>query len=255
MIIILKNISISVGTSNIQQPIPIQPQSSSSQQQQQRSSFINNAQIQLQAPHPAALFAAAAPHHHFAHNHHAIGIHPMLQAQPGSPFVAVAPSSSSSSSGVQANSGQQQSSASPPQNPSEFQPRASSAAPPFPRTSAAAAAGAATAFHQISSPICQPSTGALPVVPLLTSSQSFNAGAGANKPAESNRASFLAPRQSQQPPAASASAAASDRKPEELDAVANELLSEFVLKKNDNSSSAAIGLGTGWSLFYTFTIG
>lgn len=242
-----------MGTSNIQQPIPIQPQSSSSQQQQQqqqRSSFINNAQIQLQAPHPAALFAAAAPHHHFGHNHHAIGIHPMLQAQPGSPFVAVAPSSSSNSSGVQANSGQQQS-VSPPQNPSEFQPRASSAAPPFPRTSAAAGS---TAFHQISSPICQPSTGALSVVPLLTSSQSFNAGAGANKPVESNRASFLAPRQSQQPATAAATAAASDRKPEELDAVANELLSEFVLKKNDNSSSAAIGLGTGSSLFQYFLL-
>lgn len=243
----------------IQQPIALQIQPSSASQ---RSSFINNAQIQLQAPsalHPsaaAAMFATPSnsnSSHHFAghhhqphhalHSHHAIGIHPMLQAQTGSPFIAINNQQQQQSSSSSSNSNSPPSTTSS-SNPSEFQPRASSAAPPFPRTSIPT--GPTTAFHQISSPICQPSTGGIPVVPLLTSSQSFNSGggggvtsssSGGNKVIEGNRASFLAPRPVSQ---AVSALAASDRKPEELDAVANELLSEFVLKKADNNSKTKI---------------
>lgn len=74
-------------------------------------------------------------------------------------------------------------------------------------------------FSQISAPICQPSTG-LSAIAInqhpITSSQSFSSQF---KPEVSNRTSFIG------------RSANMDRKPEELDAVANELLSEFVLKK------------------------
>jgi hypothetical protein len=145
------------------------------------------------------------------------------QPQPSSQFIAISNLASASGSSQQ--------------QPTEFQPR-------HPTTSAGAAPASVTSapfprsFHQqISSPICQPSTGGLSVVP-LTSSQSFNNNNNNNnnnKPSTSssdnnNRASFLAPRPSN-----------ANRKPEELDAVAHELLSEFVLKTAENS----VGLGTG----------
>lgn len=76
-----------------------------------------------------------------------------------------------------------------------------------------------TVLNQISAPICQPSTG-LAAITInqhpITSSQSFSSQF---KPEPSNRTSFIGKN------------ANMDRKPEELDAVANELLNEFVLKK------------------------
>lgn len=74
-------------------------------------------------------------------------------------------------------------------------------------------------FSQISAPICQPSAGMSAITihqHPITSSQSFSSQF---KPEPSNRSSFIGRN------------ANMDRKPEELDAVANELLSEFVLKK------------------------
>lgn len=65
---------------------------------------------------------------------------------------------------------------------------------------------------------------------ILASSQSFMSPS-----ANSNRASFIARSNN------------ADRKPEELDAVANELLSEFVLKKQDNPSLGSSSNSSGQS--------
>ena len=90
----------------------------------------------------------------------------------------------------------------------------------------------------ISSPICQPSSGGLSVISLganqIQSSHSFMSPSQASHLAKSsnfnaepnnNRASFMS---------------RGDRKPEELDAVANELLSEFAIKKIDLNSGGPV---------------
>lgn len=91
-------------------------------------------------------------------------------------------------------------------------------------------------FNQISAPICQPSTG-LSAISInqhpITSSQSFSSQL---KPEPSNRTSFIGKN------------ANMDRKPEELDAVANELLSEFVLKKAEPTQSQNENIQTSNSI-------
>jgi serine/threonine protein kinase len=124
--------------------------------------------------------------------------------------------------------------------------------------------------HHISSPICVPNTGlqVVSITPsasgaMITPSQSF---LHQQRPIQSpngvsleqlmisqpinqvgNRTSFIVSRNPVAAGVTSSSGTVADRKPEELDAVANELLSEFVLKKADSSSSGTSGIGSSTS--------
>lgn len=193
-------------------------------QPQQRQSFVNNAQIQLHQFGQHQIQQQQGHHHHHHHHqnmmlpnqHHHHHHHHQSPQQPaqfpmshlnlataGNPsgFILHPSASNPTQSFILA-------APSSSQQPIEFQP-----------TGPSSSKGQ---FIKINNQQSQPVMAVIPIATKAMESMNLN-----------NRNSFVVPNQS-----AASSSSAKDRKPEELDAVANELLSEFVHQKKNTESSS-----------------